>query len=385
MRIAMVLTSFSQSGGLELYAHKLVEGLLQRGHSVCVICEKKESPYCHEKLEVVQYAQAPPRSKKWQRILHAYEHASKAVEANGPFDIVHSQHLAIKKADAVTFHNHTASRLSRVGQGWERLLNNWKLQTAKAYQLRDQFDKELCYNSRCLIFPARVCLDDFRSTYEVDKHNAAVSYAVAHPGAQMGQPANNETAPLKQSSKSEQPFTFLFVGKGFRKKGLDILLLACARLRQEGQSFRLLIAGLRAKPLDRLRLITLGLQSHVHYLGFCKDMNSVYSQAEAIILPSRIEPFGMAPVQGMLKGLVPIVSQVSGVAEVLTDNEDALILKNHLDAKELAELMKKLMDDRLLTASLARQALVTASELTWERTVDSTLAAYNNLLANLKS
>lgn len=374
LRMAMVLTSFSESGGLELYAHRLIEGLVARGARVTVVCEKRESKFEHPHLSVVQFAAAPKGSKKWQRILHANEAASRAVEEAGKFDIIHSQHLAIKKSDVVTFHNHTASRLSHVGQGWERALNQLKMRISRAYQLRDQFDRQLCYQSRCLIAPAKICLEDFRTTYEVDKHNASVSYAVAPPGA---------TAAVNQSHTTleNQPFTFLFVGKGFRKKGLDILLDACAKLKARGKSFRLLIAGLRAKPLDKLRLKVLDLASQVTYLGFCRDMNSVYARAQAIILPSRIEPFGMAPIEGMLHGLVPIVSKVCGVAEVLHDGQDALILQNHLDADELASLMQRLIDDSQMQQRMSQAARATAQTCTWERTVESTIAAYQMLLS----
>ncbi len=155
-----------------------------------------------------------------------------------------------------------------------------------------------------------------------------------------------------------------------------MLFEALRQLKSEGKTCRLLIAGLSKKPLDSFRLARLGLQNEVEYLGFRHDMNNVYKQADAIVLPSRIEPFGMSPIQGMLRGLVPIVSSVSGVAEILSHGEDALILKNHLDHHELAALIGRLMNDRELVCRLSTAAMTTAKEITWEKAVESTLVAY---------
>jgi glycosyltransferase involved in cell wall biosynthesis len=190
----------------------------------------------------------------------------------------------------------------------------------------------------------------------------------------------------KTIGSTEGGFKFLFVGRGFRKKGLDILLEACTILnKQYPGKFKLLIAGLKKKGLDSLRLNAMGLQDCVQYLGFQKDMDAVYAQASVTILPSRVEPFGMAPIQGMQRGLVPIVSKISGVAETLHDGENALILQNHLSASELAQHMQKLMTDRESLTKLSANALKTAQKLSWDATVESTVQAYEIALSLKKS
>jgi glycosyltransferase involved in cell wall biosynthesis len=369
MHVAMVLRQFSPYGGLELYAFQLVKGLLERGIRVTVVCEKDESGYEHEQLKVVRFPGPDSGAKKSDKIKHYYKAASAAVAESGPFDLVHSQHFPINNADVVTFHNHTVFRLNEVGQYWEQLLNLIKTRTSQAYKLRDQHDAELCHQARCLIFPAEICLDDFKRHYGLENKHLAI----AHPGAtQIVDREQNILAAGKDGS-----FNFLFVGKGFRKKGLDILQQACCLLVARKKNFKLYIAGLRMKPYDRLRLALMGLSNHVEYLGFQKDMNAVYRKASSIILPSRIEPFGMAPIEGMLRGLVPIVSRVCGVAEVLSDEKDSLILEDQLKIQELAALMEKLIDDPALTKRLSTAAAETAKKLTWDHTVESTIAAYN--------
>ncbi|MBX9695712.1 MAG: glycosyltransferase family 4 protein, partial [Cyanobacteria bacterium] len=199
------------------------------------------------------------------------------------------------------------------------------------------------------------------------------------PGAPVAR-RHEQSNDLRQSSGQSETFTFLFVGKGYRKKGLDVLLRACKILKQEQRNFQLQVAGLKEKPIDSLRLSRLGLANTVHFLGFRKDMDSVYSNADAVILPSRVEPFGMAPVQAMSYGLAAIVSANCGVSELLRDQEDCLILDNHLSPEELASHMKSLMDDRTLLEKLSRNGRKTAAKASWNSTVEATINAYARIL-----
>lgn len=379
LRVCMVSRLFSPSGGLELYCHKVVEGLLERGAQVTVVCEQNQSKLTHPNLKFQFFALPKKKLSKSERLKLYLELTSAAVKAAGPFDIVHTQHHPVSPVDVATFHNHTVFRLSEVGKTWERLLNSGKVAFTPAYQARNEVDKQLASTAKCLNFTSKTCRDDFYKTFLLGAKPAVVSY----PGATLAHSPVSEPE-SKPTRKDGEPFTLLFVGKGFRKKGLDVLLAAMKELKSQKKDCRLLIAGLSKKPADSFRLARLGLDKEVEYLGFRHDMENVYRQAEVIVLPSRIEPFGMSPIQGMMRGLVPIVSAVSGVSEILTDNKDALILKNHLDHKELAALIGRLMNDRELASRLSSAAMTTAKEITWEKAVESTLVAYGQAIGDRK-
>ena len=59
--VAMLTRWFSREGGLELYCHRLVEELLDRGVRVSVVCEENKSDFDHENLAVIDYG--PPFKK----------------------------------------------------------------------------------------------------------------------------------------------------------------------------------------------------------------------------------------------------------------------------------------------------------------------------------
>lgn len=373
LRVAMIVRRFSTAGGLELYTHKLVEGLVSRNVQVTVICEDSDSAFSSRLLNVVKFGTASGKNKA-ERTKNLFEAATSALNGAGTFDIVHSQHCPVDGADVVTFHNHTTRRLSEVGLSWERLLNDFKRSFIQAYKLRHQIDETLCRRAKVLIFPAEVMRQDFYSVFPF-LDTEVKPYVVAYPGADLAN--SSSCTPLKPRIKApNSPFVFLFVGRGFRKKGLDVLLQACKLLKQRGKKFELHIAGLKLKPMDNFRLNLLGIAREVSFLGFCSNMDEVYARCAVNILPSRVEPFGMAPVQAMQRGLVPIVSRVSGVAEALKDKIDSLILQDHLDASELADLMQLVMEDNDLRARLSAAAVLNSQRISWNATTEQTLKAY---------
>lgn len=367
----MVVCHFSPAGGLELYTWKMVTGLLDRGLRVTVFAEEHE-PFAHPKL-TIRGIEGVSSAGKSDKILAGSAQIKRALATVPDLDLLHSQHYGVDNADVVTLHNHTIGRLSDVGFAWERRLNDMKQKLSKAYQARDKSDQLLCGAARCLVFPSMAMQQDFFRRFP-SLHQRSAPYVVAHPGADLQDVSNRK-------GSEPAPFTFLFVGRGFRKKGLDVLLSACEALKRDGKNFQLLIAGMSEKPIDGVRLSTKGLRNHVRFLGFCNDMAAVYARAQVIVLPSRVEPFGMAPIQAMRFGLVPIVSRVAGVAEVLEPGKTGLILEDQLSASELAGLMSQLMTDRALLTEMQGRARESAVTFTWDKTVEATLQAYDIALA----
>lgn len=374
--IGMAVRIFGSRGGLELYTHKIVEGLLERGARVSVICEENQSDLAHKNICFHSWAPPPSQLSRRQQMIYRFRAASDACENISDLDILHSQHLPLDACDVVTFHNHTIKRLSRVGLSWERQVNSVKGTVSKAYRLRHKFDEILCRSARVLVFPSRVMQEDYMECFPFLADSSGKECLLVRPGASLSHSSDELAGGFCGSTSFSHPFTFLFVGRGFRKKGLDVLLSACRILRARKQHFRLLIAGLKEKVPDTLFNLMSGLRSRVEYLGFQNDMEAVYRRSQCIILPSRIEPFGMAPVQAMNYGLVPIVSKVCGVAEILKDGYDSLILQDHLCAEQLASLMETAMQGGGEMQALSRAARQTAKRVSWEQAVDDTVHAY---------
>ena len=374
-KIALVVRVFDRHGGLELYTHKVLEGILDAGLEVTVFCAEKKSNFSHANLEIVTLAEPQQKLDKAKRQKYNEAGLNELLKARrGEFDLVHSQNCPIDAPDLVTFHQHTAMRFSESGRELEALINKIKCRLHPAYKIRIEQDRKLCQSAIMRSFVSEICRQDYYKHYMPDAL-AARPYLILPPGTEVDLEAAEAAPPVKL-----KPFTFIFVGKGFSKKGLDTLFQACRILKQERRDFKLLVVGLKNSLYNRFLASKAGIADRVQLMGFRKDLATLLPQTSAIVVPSKCEAYGMSPVEAMAVGTPAIVSTMAGVTEELLDGKEALHLKDHLDAAELAGLMAQLMDDQTLYQTLQIKGKEKAAEITWRRTIKLTLEAYEKTL-----
>lgn len=112
-------------------------------------------------------------------------------------------------------------------------------------------------------------------------------------------------------------FYFLFVGHGYRRKGLEFLLHGLARI--QDPHVHLLVVGRERRPATfRALTARLGLDKRTHFLGARSDVWHLYQAADALVVPSIYDPFANVTVEGLAMGLYTISSRHNGGHEVLT-------------------------------------------------------------------
>lgn len=377
--VAMLSRWFSRSGGLELYCHRLVEELLERDVRITVVCEESKSDFRHKNLEVIDYGPSYKKLSKGDTYRYAFKKTREVLDSLENVDIIHSHQLPCPRHDVVTFHNHTINRLSNVGLGWEKVVNKAKANFADKYQTKMIFDKRLCRDSACRIFVSSIEQKEYYDEFKLDDD---APYVIAYPGSATN--GNGADMAYQEESMTEYErvdrFPFMFVGKGYRMKGLDVLFKACRILKSEGIEFELHVVGLDKKPILKASLLRHKIEDRVKFRGFVSDIDSIFKDAYSIVTPSRLESFGMAPLQAMRHGLVPIVSKVCGISETLTDEQDALLIENHLDPSNLADQMRKLVQDQDLYTRCSQNAKKKSKDFSWSTTCDATVLAYQSVL-----
>lgn len=156
---------------------------------------------------------------------------------------------------------------------------------------------------------------------------------------------------------AEAEVDFLYVGKLVRRKRVEDLLRALARLRGDHPEARLLVVGdgPERASLEGLRA-RLGLEAAVEFLGFQVDPAPIYRRARAVLISSSEEGLPFALVEGLASGLVPLASRVGTIADCFTDEVDALLFAPG-DVAGLATRMGRLIEDGALRARLREGAL----------------------------
>jgi len=67
------------------------------------------------------------------------------------------------------------------------------------------------------------------------------------------------------------------------------------------------------------RIADLGISDKFHFTGFLKgnDVHNLFSMTDVFVMPSVSEPFGIVPLEAMQLNVPVIISNQSGVAEIL--------------------------------------------------------------------
>jgi glycosyltransferase involved in cell wall biosynthesis len=169
----------------------------------------------------------------------------------------------------------------------------------------------------------------------------------------------------RQLNLTEDAFVFLLIGNDWRKKGLPVAIEAFGNAKD--CPIRLLVVGRDDNRPFLERMHELDINDRITFLPPADDTMHFYAAADAYLGPSIEDAFGLPVLEAMACGLPVIASANAGVSEVIEDNVNGLVLKNPLDASDLATLIRTLVSDTALREILACNALKTAQLCTWDK------------------
>lgn len=159
------------------------------------------------------------------------------------------------------------------------------------------------------------------------------------------------------------------------------LIDAAAILAPDHPRLRFLIVG--DGPLEmalRAQIARLGLERQVLMPGYRQDLVSVMAAIDTFAFPSSAEGTPMVIYDAMAIGLPIIASPVSGVGELLDDEQTALFVPP-ADSEAMARAIERLLADPSLARALgARAREIVESEYAVERAVDRLERLYEQLV-----
>jgi glycosyltransferase involved in cell wall biosynthesis len=113
----------------------------------------------------------------------------------------------------------------------------------------------------------------------------------------------------------------------FREKKDHPTLLAAAALCRDVPSLRFVVIGQGPLEADlRARHAELGLGDTLRFLGYHPDPPAVLAGADLFTLTSRHEGLPIALLEAMALGVPAVASAVGGIPEVITDQQDGILL-----------------------------------------------------------
>jgi glycosyltransferase involved in cell wall biosynthesis len=159
--------------------------------------------------------------------------------------------------------------------------------------------------------------------------------------------------------------TLAFAGRLTAQKSLDVALAALARV--DGVSLLIAGDGDERDPLER-RAAELGVAGRVRFLGPQPRgrVLELFRAADAVVLSSSWENFPHAVVEALAVGTPVLATMTGGVAEVVRDGENGLLVPAG-DADALGQALRRYFADGALRERLRAAAAPSVADYAPER------------------
>lgn len=158
--------------------------------------------------------------------------------------------------------------------------------------------------------------------------------------------------------RGENRFTFCFVGRMVRDKGVEELVLAFTRLRQVYPKIRLLLVGPFEDQLDpvsertRKNILT---DEGITFLGWQDDIRPFLAASDVFVFPSYREGFPNVVLQAGALGLPCIVTNINGCNEIIRDGQNGVIIEPR-SVEQLYRAMQRMVEHPLEVERMAIRA-----------------------------
>jgi glycosyltransferase involved in cell wall biosynthesis len=223
-----------------------------------------------------------------------------------------------------------------------------------------------------VIVPTKFVAEDLNNLFVFTKDKTHVTYESSEPP--VGEPAVRPEADVKK------PFIF-HVGSPFPHKNIQHLILAFEILLKKNPKLTLVLAGKKEFYFKELEAWASKRKSYssIRFTGFIVDeeLKWLYEHAEAYVLPSLSEGFGLPGLEAMSHGCPLVSSNATCMPEVY--GQAAQYFDPH-DVDATAKAIEKVLSDAKLRKQLIAAGYQQIQKYSWRKMAQQTGAIYEDTL-----
>lgn len=140
----------------------------------------------------------------------------------------------------------------------------------------------------------------------------------------------------------DDAMVLLFVGSGFERKGLGVLIRAMAL--SADHRWRLIVVGSdRSEQRMRGLASRLKVENKITFAGAQDDVRPWYGCADVFVLPTLYDPFPNAALEALACGIPVVTTGASGASEAIVPGENGDICQDPLSTEELLRRLVTVM------------------------------------------
>lgn len=187
--------------------------------------------------------------------------------------------------------------------------------------------------------------------------------------------------PIKRVDSLAQPARVGFLGVLLQLKGIYELVEAMRILKNRGVPIECVVAGENARNLHGIRAWVLGklgfaknvraeldelvqcygLENHVHFLGFVKDVRTLYPKIDILCFPSHLNAAGRPVFEAAFYGIPSVVAVKNPLPDSVLHEQTGLAISEP-SPELIADALQRLAEDAAFRLELGRRARVWALE-----------------------
>ncbi len=202
---------------------------------------------------------------------------------------------------------------------------------------------------------------------EEEKITVVPIYSEKVQSSRLPKPGTGGQAKFKVQSSNvkfkNDKFVFLTVGRLVPVKNVEMQIRAMSKIVKKYSNLELWIVGEgKEKEKFELEIGNWKLEINVKLLGWKNNLDEYYNAADAFVLTSNSEGWGMAVIEAASYGLPIIMTDVGCAGEVIVDGESGIVIPVG-DQGKLEESMVKLINSAELRKKLGEGARKTIMNL----------------------
>ena|SRR5688572_20847115 len=378
-----------ETGGMNVYVRELARELSRMGVAADVFTRSQNADIPRvvplaEHARVIHLPAGPQAPMPRERIHGHLDEFVAGVEAwrraeGLDYDLVHGNYW-LSGVVGLALRERWGVPLAQMFHTLGRLKNGARIAAEREPALRIAEERRIVAGADRLVAANSIERGQLVAEYEADPGKIAVIPC----GVDTGLFAPGDAAAARAALGLGGGPLLLYVGRIAPIKGLQTLLDAVGCLRGAGHPARLVVVGGdaddrrdRHETEIRRRVAGLGLGHAVTFAGAQPQdrLRDYYVAADATVLPSYYESFGMVALEAMACGSAVIASRVGGLQTTVRDGVTGLLVSEG-DPCALAETVARVLDDGALRWRLGREGVRWASSHRWPCVAEAVCREY---------
>ncbi len=337
MKIAVVRKYYTDFGGAERYTAALAEHLLDAGHEVHIFANQwRVKNETNPKGRAVFHRVAMLRGLS---VLEAFTFAfnCRRLLKKERFDIIHSVERTLKQdiyraGDGC--HREWLKQRVKIDSPYKYFVNKINPLHLLLLWIEGQIFKN--GNYKMIIANSGRGKDEIVKHYSVPPEKIRVVYNAVDLD-RFNRPADADEIRRQIRIRlgiSDRDQLLLYVGSGFKRKGVASLIAAVALLPSE--THLVIIGKDRIAPYRAIAEKN-AVGNRIHFTGPVQDVERYYWAGDLFVLPAVYEPFSNVCLEAMASGLPVVTSRINGASEIVKPGENGYIIEDPVNSSEIAE------------------------------------------------